>query len=179
MENKVVFLEGEKIYLRPPELTDVPQLTRWANDGEMTKYLTLRYPMNSIVEENWVKKQAENQEIFTLMIVVKEEDLPIGVVSLHDIHPINRNAVLGIMIGEKDYWGNGYGSEAVKLVTGYAFNYLNLYKVSLTVYAFNKRAQKAYEKCGFKANGVKPEDVFVDGKYYDVILMSLLRKDFG
>lgn len=177
-DEKVVFLEGKTVYLRPPEKSDVLRFTRWMNDLEVSRYLVVRTPMSTISEEEWVEKQAKEDNSMNLVIVLKDGDIPIGNLGLHGIRSFDHNASLGIMIGEKSYWSNGYGSEAIKLLLAHAFNFLNLHKVSLCVLASNKRAQKAYKKCGFKVNGVEPEEVFVDGKYEDMILMSVLRKDF-
>jgi len=175
---RVMFLKGETVYLRPPELSDVPHMTRWINDLEVSKYLIVRTPMSTLSEEEWVKKQGKEDNSIYLEIVLKDGDKPIGNLSLHGIRSFDHNASLGIMIGEKAYWSNGYGSEAIKLLLSHAFNYLNLHKVSLCVLASNERAQKAYKKCGFVATGREPEEVFVDGRYEDMIFMSILRRDF-
>lgn len=112
------------------------------------------------------------------MICLKENDAEIGICGFDKIDYINRVATYGIFIGDKEHWGKGYGSEALLLLCEYAFNKLNLNKVKLTVYSFNQRAIKAYEKCGFKITGVEPEEAFIDGKYHDVFYLSLLRKDW-
>lgn len=177
MSEKIIFLEGENIYLRSPELSDIPVMTRWINDCEVTRYLTARFPINTLNEEEYVRGQGKDRENMSLLIVLKEGDKPIGSLGLHQIHSINRNAELGILIGEKKCWGNGYGPEAINLVVEYAFDFLNLHKVSLHVYQSNERAQKAYEKCGFKKNAILPEEVFINGKYEDVYVMSILRKE--
>lgn len=178
MERKVMFLEGERIYLRPPEMLDVPHLTRWINDLEVSKYILSRTPTISISEEEWVKDQAKDKDSVSLIIVLKEGDVPIGNLGLCGIRSFDRNPSLGIMIGEKHCWSNGYGTEAIKLLLSYAFNYLNLHKVGLCVLASNERAQRVYAKCGFVVTGREPEDVFVDGHYEDMILMSVLCRDF-
>ena len=91
---------------------------------------------------------------------------------------INRNAVLGIFIGDKEYRSKGYGKEAIELILDFGFNYLNLHEIKLDVMAFNERAQKCYKKCGFKEYGRRRESVYLNGKYYDVISMDILRREF-
>ena len=90
----------------------------------------------------------------------------------------NRNAELGIAIWKKDYWGKGYGADAIKTLLKYAFHELNLHKVYLRVYDFNKRAIRCYEKAGFKKEGILREVFWRNGKWHDTILMGILQSEF-
>ena len=170
-KNNVVFLAGKRVSLRPVEKEDVPDLERWINDEEVRRNLLSFLPMNKADEEEWVagisKKKATE---IVLIITVKGK--PIGTVGFH-IRPNDRNATLGIGIGEKRYWGKGYGTEAITLILRYAFNTLNLRKMCLGVIAFNKRAVACYKKCGFKEEGRLKEQHFRDGKYHDEIRMAV------
>lgn len=82
------------------------------------------------------------------------------------------------MIGEKSYWGKGYGTDAMKAALKHCFKKLKLNKVSLTVFLKNKRAQGCYKKCGFKRIAYLKDDVFVHGKFQDVLYMEIFAKDF-
>jgi len=97
---------------------------------------------------------------------------------LHEINNINRTATLGIFIGNKKYWSKGYGTEAIQLILDFGFNYLNLNNIDLALMEFNQRALKCYEKCGFKEIGRKRKCNFINGKYYDSILMDILVEEF-
>ena len=108
-----------------------------------------------------------------------EENKLIGNVSLEEIDRTNRSAVLGIFIGDKEYLNNGYGTEAIQLILEYGFKYMNLHSINLTVMEFNKRAQKCYIKCGFKETGRKRNCKFINGKYYDNIIMDILENEFN
>lgn len=99
-------------------------------------------------------------------------------VNLHGIDPINRSAFLGIVIGEKEYWSRGYGTEAITLILDYGFNILNLHSVGLGVIAFNEQAIACYKKVGFKEAGRKRESKFMFGKPHDVVLMDVLAGEF-
>ncbi|MBU7025134.1 MAG: GNAT family N-acetyltransferase, partial [Theionarchaea archaeon] len=90
----------------------------------------------------------------------------------------NRKAELGIFIGEKKYWGKGYGTEAVRLGLKLAFEALNLNKVYLRAFINNKRAQKCYEKAGFKKEGILRQDMFKNGNYIDCIVYSILMEEY-
>jgi len=90
----------------------------------------------------------------------------------------NRRAVLGIVIGEKEYWDNGYGTEAIATLLRFVFQEMNLHRISLRVYTYNQRAIRCYEKCGFKLEGRLRQARFRDGEYYDELIMGILRDEF-
>jgi RimJ/RimL family protein N-acetyltransferase len=172
------FLNGTKIYLRPVEPNDATNLATWLNDWDVIKNLTKRFPMSREQEEEWIRGKKNQKDFVNLMICLKENDKSIGICGFDKIDYINRTATYGTFIGEKEDWNKGYGSEALSLLCDYAFNKLNLNKVKLKVYSFNKRGIKAYEKCGFKVTGVEPEEMFLDGKYHDAYIMCLLKRDW-
>lgn len=87
-------------------------------------------------------------------------------------------AVEGIFIGDKKYWGKGYGTDAMRVLVKFIFEQMNIHKVKLNVYSFNERAIKSYEKCGFKVEGVLRQEIFRDGRYYDEIIMGLLKEEY-
>jgi len=84
-------------------------------------------------------------------------------------------ATLGVMIGVKDLWGRGYGTDAVRALCRHAFAEMNLHKVRLEVIATNPRAEAVYERVGFRREGVLREEFYRQGRYHDVIRMGLLR----
>lgn len=86
---------------------------------------------------------------------------------------------MGIFIGEKDYLSKGYGTEAIRLILDFGFNYMNLHNIKLELISFNERALKCYKKCGFVETGRTRENVFVNGKYYDTISMDILSNEFN
>lgn len=102
----------------------------------------------------------------------------IGNVDLGGIDWISGNAWVGIGIGERDYWGKGYGSEAMQLVLDFAFGALNLKRISLSVFEYNQRAIKSYLKCGFKEEGRERQWMQRAGERYDLIYMGILREEW-
>jgi RimJ/RimL family protein N-acetyltransferase len=88
-------------------------------------------------------------------------------------------AVVGIFIGDKNYWGKGYGTDAMSVLVKFIFEQMNIHKVKLNVFSYNERAIKSYEKCGFKVEGVLRQEIFRDGKYYDEIIMGLLKEEYS
>lgn len=108
-----------------------------------------------------------------------DDDRLIGSIGFFDIEWSNRVAWLGMGIGDRAYWGQGYGSEALSLALRYAFCELNLHRLSLSVIAHNARAIALYEKAGFRREGVFREYGERDGRRYDLILYGLLRTEWS
>ena len=170
-------LVGERIYLSPRNVEDVEIFTEWMNDFFVTDYTGRSYQTVTLQEEKeHLEKRAINKSVFA--IIDSEKDEMIGTVGLHEIDNINRTATLGIFIGNKNYWSKSYGTEAIKLILDFGFNYLNLNNIDLALMEFNQRALKCYEKCGFKEIGRKRKCKFINGKYYDSILMDILAEEF-
>ena len=170
-------LVGDRIYLSPRRVEDAEKFTEWMNDFDITDYIGRSSQLMSVQGEIEYLEKDSNPEA-TFVIVTLNEDKMIGSISLEKMRNIHRTATLGIFIGEKEYWSKGYGSEAIKLLLDYGFNYLNLHSINLTVMSFNERAVKCYKKCGFKEVGRRREDKFVNGAYYDTIIMDILESEF-
>ncbi|MED4174038.1 GNAT family protein, partial [Halalkalibacterium halodurans] len=90
----------------------------------------------------------------------------------------NRNAECIIDIGEKTYWGKGYGFEALRLLLNYAFLEMNLHRVSLRVFSFNKKAIRLYEKLGFKHEGTSRQCLYRYGQWHDIVHMGILKDEY-
>lgn len=133
--------------------------------------------MSRAEEEGWFEAllQDDSRRIFA---IETEEGSHIGNIGLGDVDWRNRKAALGIAIAEKEYWGRGYGTDAVMTLLDFAFNEMNLHRVHLSVFEFNRRAIRCYEKCGFRHEGREREAFFRDGRYHDSLLMGILREEF-
>lgn len=169
-------LVGERIYLSPRNSEDVEKFTEWLNDFETTDYLGRSGMLTTLEGEKKYLEENSSPEA-TFVIVTLEEDKMIGTVSLERINTINRTATLGIFIGDKEHRSQGYGTEAIRLLLDYGFNYLNLNNIKLDLMSFNERALKCYKKCGFKEYG-RRKSKFINGKYYDTIEMDILAEEF-
>lgn len=102
----------------------------------------------------------------------------IGHCGLFNLNSTAGTCELGITIGEKKYWGQGYGSESIRLLIEYAFRYQNFRKVWLHVHAANDRAVTAYRSCSFVEEGRLRAHVWSNGVYDDLLVMGLLRGDW-
>ena len=166
---------GDRVRLRAIEREDIPTFVRWFNDPEVRQYLTMYGPMSRAAEEQWFERQLEAKDRY-LYAIETLEGVHIGNISLDSVDWRNRQGTLGIVIGEKSYWGLGYGSDAILTLLDFAFDTLNLHCVSLHVFDFNERAKRAYVKCGFIEEGRLRERLFHDGTYHDILVMSVLRE---
>lgn len=170
-------LVGERIYLSPRNSEDVEIFTDWLNDFETTDYTGRSHEIMTLEAEKEYLEENANAEA-TFVIIDINNDKLIGTVGLEQINHVNRIGTLGIFIGDKNYRNKGYGTEAIKLILDYGFNYLNLHNIKLDLLGFNERALACYKKCGFKECGRRRECRFVDGKYYDSIEMDILDSEF-
>jgi len=174
-------LKGELVILRALEEEDAYELIKYVNDIEILQYLTLYRPLSLQDEFEFIRRVREEMKqnrSFSFAIVDKEANKLIGTIGLHNVDWISRNAELGIAIWKKEYWGRGYGTDAMKLLLYYGFTFLNLHRIWLRVYSFNKRAIRAYEKIGFKMEGTLREHVFKNGRYLDIHIMGILKYEF-
>ncbi len=172
------FLIGERIYLRPLEMSDVPACLRWINDPEVTRTLMIYTPLNEIREREWFERHYKDDREIILAVALKANDQHVGNAGLHRIEWKNRQGELGIMIGERDEWDKGYGSEAIELILRYGFERLNLHRIYLRVYANNPRAIRCYERAGFQREGTQRESHFAEGKYWDTLMMGILAREW-
>lgn len=173
-------LEGRLVRLRAVEPSDAERAYRWINDREVTQYLMARYPFSMEFEKEFLANAARANDFSDMRLAIETKDgVHIGVCGLHHGRPEDRHAELGIMIGEREYQSSGYGTDAVMTLLRFAFEQMNLNKVCLGVFEFNARAQAVYRKCGFVEEGRAREEYYQDGRYWDVIRMGVLRREFA
>jgi RimJ/RimL family protein N-acetyltransferase len=170
---------GPRCYLSPCILADAEHWARWENDFDVALPLgDEAYQICSLEKAREFVAEAISHQSPVFTIVENENDRPIGRGVLFNINHVDRKAMLGILIGEADYRGRGYGTEAVQLLLQYAFNLLNLNSVSLGVFEFNPAALRCYEKVGFKIIGRQRQGRILGNARYDVILMDILAEEF-
>lgn len=172
-------LEGKITNLRPLDIDDLERAYKWINDGDVTRFLAARYPMSRKDEKAWLEQGPPNSFAAGVRMAIETKDgVHIGNLDLHDVRPEDRKAGMGIMIGEKEYWSNGYGTDAIITLLKFAFNEMNLNRVWLHVFEFNERACAAYLKCGFQEEGRLRQHYYGEGRYWDCIVMAVLRHEF-
>jgi RimJ/RimL family protein N-acetyltransferase len=172
-------IEGKKVRIRALQKSDIAEIMKWINDPEVKSNLLMRYPVSQYQEERWIETAlgTDNQRNKTFALETKDR-VYLGGIGLHKIDWENRNAEVGIVIGKKDYWNKGYGTDAMMAILDFAFNQMNLHRVYLRVFEFNQRGIRSYEKCGFKKEGILRQDRYRQGRYYDTIIMGILKDEF-
>lgn len=152
---------------------------RWESDTEFHRLADAdpaRLWSEKKIKE-WIEKRSEKEDRFGFSIRSLADDRLIGHIGLF-VQWAEGDAWVGIAIGERDFWGRGYGTEAMHLALQYAFTELNLRRVSLAVHAYNTRARRSYEKAGFRLEGVMRQDQLKEGKRSDSIFMGILREEW-
>ena len=176
-------IEGKRVRLRSFELSDVDEIMKHWNNIELRNLVGSadRGPASINDEEEWIKetwKQRRERAAFTFAIETVSDKKLIGGIGLFNFNWPSRSAVFGVSIYDSKNRGKGYGQEATDLMLDFAFRTLNLNRVELYTFDFNERAQKCYQRVGFKQVGRRRKARFIDGKYTDDIIMDILSEEW-
>jgi RimJ/RimL family protein N-acetyltransferase len=130
--------------------------------------------------KEFVEKElvGDKPEVFFFMIRSLDDDRVIGEIGLDEVDWVHGETFVGISIGERDLWGKGYGTDAMRIVLRYAFTELNLERVTLTVFEYNPRAMRSYEKAGFTVEGRLKKMLLRGGRRWDEFFMGILRREW-
>ncbi len=176
--NDAIFT-GRLVRLEPADPEILGELfAKWAGDSEYLRLMDsdpMRRRTPKQVRE-WLEKNVGKFTMWTIRRL--EDNRPIGDVDLSDYDWTARHAWVGIAIGEREMWGKGYGSDAMRIVIHYAFRELNLNRINLTVFEYNPRAIRSYQKLGFKEEGRERQWLNRDGRRWDMLYMGLLRREW-
>jgi len=173
-------LRGERLRLTALRTEDVPALARWWADGAFLRLFDAdpAYPLNEKQLADKVEEWRKEPGTFMFAARPLDDERMVAFVELDGIVWSQRNAWLSIAIGDPADQGQGYGAEALRLLLRFAFDELNLYRVQLTVFSYNLRAIRLYEKLGFRHEGTFREFVQRDGARHDMLLYGLLRHEW-
>jgi RimJ/RimL family protein N-acetyltransferase len=175
-------IRGAKVYLRPFENSDKEAYKRWRADADpmATAEFGYRAPLSDAEVDAYFgdRPAQQGKGIYQFIICTLDDEKPIGNVTLFDIDLRRGGAELGIVIGEADHRGKGFGTDACNAVVDFSFGELRLERVYLATRVDNPSGQAAYEKCGFKKEGILRHGVYARGKFIDVVAMSILLDDW-
>jgi len=172
-------IEDGRVLLRRHRVDDLVDVRRWYRDPEvarLTRY-TLR-PMGEDEIDRFFHGRLMSPESVAYAIDVRETGRLIGLTTFSNLDPDNSSVMFHISIGEPDAWGNGYGTEATELMLWLAFERIGLHRVALSVFSFNERAIRSYEKAGFIVEGRDREAIMRDGERWDEITMGILEPEW-
>lgn len=178
--NQPIILQGQKIYLRELRPDDATEhYLNWLQDSQVTKFLECRfssYSLQSLREYIITERAAKNN--FFLAIILKELGKHIGNVKIGPINWIHGFSDIGIMIGDKDSWGQGHGTEAIALTTQYAFETVGLNKLNAGCYNVNMASAEVFKKAGFTGEGTRRKQYIYENKLVDDLLFGMTRSDY-
>jgi RimJ/RimL family protein N-acetyltransferase len=176
-------LKGELVRLSavdPEEFSKA--FTGWRRDSEFMRLIDssevmLRSQKDS---QKWIEKELEDQEVNQYMFTIRTlaDDKLLGDIGLSVVNWMSRDAFVGLGIGERDFWGRGYGTDVMKVILRYAFTEINLRRVTLSVFEYNPRAVRSYEKAGFVHEGRMRQFLNREGKRWDMLFMGILREEW-
>lgn len=173
-------ITGERIVLRRHIPANLAAFRRWYSDPEVARLTRYQEgPMSAVEIERFFQARVLGTDSLALAIHLRGSDRLIGTCAFSQLDGDNGSALFHITIGEKDAWGQGYGTEATELMLEHAFERLRLHRVALSVFAFNERAIRSYRKVGFILEGRARDAVWRDGRYWDELQMSMLEGDWA
>lgn len=172
-------IEGRLVALRRHRPDDLAALLRWYADpeiGRLTRYQA--QPMSRLEIERFFKARLLSPDALAYAIDERDGGRVVGFTTFSALDPDNGSVLYHITIGDRSAWGHGLGTEATELMLSHAFDRLGLHRVGLTVFEFNRRAIRAYEKAGFREEGRLREAIHRDGRYWDEVQMGVLREEW-
>jgi RimJ/RimL family protein N-acetyltransferase len=172
-------LAGRRVVLRRHRAENLAQVMRWYRDPELARLTRYQLrPMSSEEIERFFVSRLLSGDGIAYAIHEAATDRHIGVTTFSALDADNGSVLFHITIGEHDAWGRGYGTEATELMLGHAFERLGLHRVGLSVFEFNERAIRAYQKAGFQVEGRLREAIARDGRFWDELQMGVLRDEW-
>lgn len=172
-------IEGSRIVLRRHVPENLERFRRWYADPEIARLARYQEaPMRLEEIDRFFAVRVVGPGALAMAIHERETGRFVGTCAFSQLDGDNGSALYHITIGEKDAWGQGYGTEATRLMLDHAFGVLALHRIALFVFEFNERAIRAYRRCGFVVEGRSRESIFRDGRWWDEIAMSVLESDW-
>ncbi|MBZ0297596.1 MAG: GNAT family N-acetyltransferase [Anaerolineae bacterium] len=173
-------LSGERVWLGALTADDAEIIARWEQDTEFLRLLDSSPAQGRTADQitRWIDADQKSTNNFLFGIRLLDTDELIGWLELDGVQWTHGTSSIGIGIGNSNYRGLGYGAEAMRLALRFAFHELNLHRVHLTVFSYNQRAIRLYEKLGFQHEGAYREHLERDGQRYDMLLYGLLRREW-
>lgn len=168
-------IEGSQIYLRPITVEDTDDVVRWRNDKKIVENFIYRKNISREEHLDWLHNKVETGQVIQFIICDLRNDKPLGSIYLQNFNEVSRQAEEGIFLGEEEAYGRGIGTEAAKLVLDYAFSTLKLHKLTARVLGYNQGSRKMHEKAGYQQESYLKDELFLDGKYEDLIFYGAIN----
>ncbi len=177
-DGKFSIIEGKRVKMRPIERKDLDYTLNWANNPEIAYYTGYMYPISMEMEVKWYERILAEESRKTFIIETKD-DVVIGLTAILNIDWKNRKAELSMLIGNKEYWGQGYGRESVRTMLNHIFNNMGLNKVYGRIIDYNQAALKMDLKAGYSQEGNIKDDIMIQGEFHDRYLIGITKAEFN
>ena len=174
-----MIIKSKNISLRTISDDDTTLILKWRNNSDVRKNFIFQKSLTKENHTTWLKEKVYKGNTVQFIIIENISQTPIGSVYLRDIDRLNNKAEFGIFLGESKFRGKKLGQESTRCIVQYGFSKLMLNKIFLRVFKENLSAIKCYKNCGFLEDGTFREDVLVDGKYRDIVFMSILKAEWN
>ena len=176
-------LQGELVRLGVLDADELSKaFTRWGRDSEYSRLLSSGAPrlQSQKAAQTWLEHEIEEQTVnqYWFSIRARADDKLLGDIDLFVYNWAGRDAFVGLGIGEREFWGKGYGTDVMRVILRYAFTEVNLNRVTLNVFEYNPRAIRSYEKAGFSHEGRERKILNKEGRRWDMLFMGILREEW-
>lgn len=171
-------IRGDRVSLRPITKSDARLLLNWRNSRHVAINSLSRHKITYAEHIKWFSKLLKDKASIGYIITINSDNKPIGRVGLRNIDLTHKMAELEKMIGEKEFQGLGFATEASKLLLTYAFAKLGLRRIYAKILPYNLANIKVNKKLGFRIEGILRKHAFIKNKHFDIVLMGLLKEDF-
>lgn len=172
-------LKGEKAFLKTIEVSQAKQYLGWLKNKKVNQYLSTDGEGLTLKKETEYIKKARKKKNKINWSIYTLNGRHIGSTGLDPIDIYGKKTRWGIFIGEVDMWGQGIGTDVLKTVLKYCFQNLKLQRIELEVASENLGAIKCYKRCGFKKEGVRKRTGRKGNKYYDMVIMAILKEEYN
>jgi RimJ/RimL family protein N-acetyltransferase len=173
-------IKGKKILLRRITLNDVSDVyLKWMNDYEVVKYTESRHVIHTKESLKDFVSSVSNNHNYCFIIIDLQTNKHIGNIKIGDIHPIYQYGDIGLIIGDKKFWGKGIATEAIFLCVRFAFRQLKLHRLYAGIYNINIGSIKAFEKSGFIKEGCEKEKCVFEGKRIDTLIYGIINDEIS
>lgn len=175
--SKVLF--GERVELRRHTRSNYPIYSRWYGDPEVWRLTSWApEPLTAVTVERLFDERERSATSDSFAIHRHRDNQPLGVITLTNINQAHASSELSLVIGERKDRGQGYGSDALRVLLRYGFETLGLHRIALSVFEFNQPAISTYKKSGFSEEGRLRHAILRDGAWHDAMLMSILEDEW-
>ena len=174
---------GELVRLSAMNAEEISKaFARWGRDSEFRRLLDSGVSQLASAKgaQKWLEKELEEQSVNQHWFSIRklDDDKLLGDIDLYVYNWPGRDAFVGLGIGEREFWGKGYGTDVMRIILRYGFTEVNLKRVTLTVFEYNPRAIRSYEKAGFRHEGRMRQVLNKEGRRWDILVMGILREEW-